>query len=155
MAKRPGLGSILVLSGWCGLVAGLIEVATIVVRKEHVRRESSLWHEPPFRLADPGDQPWPFLAAGTAGMGRHAWPRRAAVGWLIARVAAPIVPLPALLIAFPRIYTLAWLALTLGIALRLVPVLESQSAALPAAGTGNPPVALAILIAAGRVTLGE
>ena len=32
-SKQPGFFSLIVLSGWCGLVAGLLEVATIVVRK--------------------------------------------------------------------------------------------------------------------------
>src|SRR5580704_17301930 len=32
-SKRTGLISLLLLSAWCGLVAGLLEVATIVLRK--------------------------------------------------------------------------------------------------------------------------
>src|SRR5271156_2154847 len=35
--KRPlGIFSILVLSAWCGLIAGLLEVGTIVLRKHFV-----------------------------------------------------------------------------------------------------------------------
>jgi hypothetical protein len=33
LAISPGLASMLVVSAWCGLVAGLLEVAAIVVRK--------------------------------------------------------------------------------------------------------------------------
>ena len=31
---RPGFLSLLLLSAWCGLVAGLLEVGTIIVRKQ-------------------------------------------------------------------------------------------------------------------------
>ena len=33
-AKPPGLISVVFLSLWCGIVAGLLEVATIVIRKQ-------------------------------------------------------------------------------------------------------------------------
>ena len=36
VAKRPGLMSLLLLSAWCGIAAGLLEVGTIVIRKEAV-----------------------------------------------------------------------------------------------------------------------
>ena len=50
---RLGPLSILLLSGWCGLVAGLLEVAVTVVRQANGRPESVLLDEPTFRLADP------------------------------------------------------------------------------------------------------
>jgi hypothetical protein len=33
-ANRPGFPSLLLLSAWCGLVAGSLEVGTIVLRKQ-------------------------------------------------------------------------------------------------------------------------
>jgi hypothetical protein len=45
--SRLGLTSLLVLSAWCGLVAGSLEVSTIVFRKQvfdpnHLRRQGRL-----------------------------------------------------------------------------------------------------------------
>ena len=54
------------------------------------------------------------------------WPRRG--GWLFTRVLCAIGLLPALLVAFPRIYALAWLVVALGVAAQLVPRLERDRA---------------------------
>ena len=125
LSKPMGLVSILLLSVWCGLVAGLIEVGTIVVRKtafdaNHLYGLSRhfVWLVPLANLCI-------FVALGVLGwVGGLAWPRRG--GWLIKRGLCAIVLLPPLLIAFPRIYSLAWLAVTVGVAARLVPILESN-----------------------------
>ena len=37
------------------------------------------------------------------------------------------MPLPVLLVAFPRVYSLAWLVVTAGMAVRLVPLLEANA----------------------------
>ena len=47
---------------------------------------------------------------------------------------------------FPRIYTLAWLAVTLGIAMRLVPILESNPRRFRRLVQATFPVALSIVI---------
>ena len=105
VAKRPGLISLLLLSAWCGLVAGLLEVGTIVLRKQTVRPESSLRDEPPLRLADPGDEPRRFPGAGIVRVDRRLG--LAATRSLAACAAscARSRSLPMFLIAFPRIYT--------------------------------------------------
>ena len=64
--RRLGLISILVLSAWCGLIAGLLEVGTIVLRKQRARSGSSLQDEPALRLADPSFERLRLSDAGTA-----------------------------------------------------------------------------------------
>ena len=61
---RLGFVSLLFLSAWCGLVAGLLEVGTIVRQQAHRRSQSALWHEPALRLAHPADEPGRFPGRG-------------------------------------------------------------------------------------------
>ena len=123
--SRPRFISLLLLSAWCGLVAGLFEVGTIALRKQmldsdHLYRMSRhfIWLIPLsnlcvfFTLA--------FLGSGIVLL----WPRRGR--WLFTRGLCAIVVLPSLLVAFPRVYPLAWLVVALGIATWLVPFIESQ-----------------------------
>jgi hypothetical protein len=114
------------LSVWCGLVAGLLEVGTIVLRKTFFDANHLYGISRHFVWLIPVANLGIVLALGLLGwVASLASPRR--VGWLVKRGLCAIVPLPAVLIAFPRIYTLAWLAVTLGIAARLVPVFESSA----------------------------
>ena len=129
--------SILLLSAWCGLVAGLLEVGTIVIRKELFDDESSLRDEPPFRLADPGDEPRRLPRVGIIRVGRRSWPGRAAVAGFSTRILCALVLLPIVLIAFPRIYTMAWLAVTLGLASTSRPAPRVERPAVPAVRPGQ------------------
>ena len=43
VANRPGLFPLLVLSAWCGLVAGLLEVGAIVLRKRMLESDHLYW----------------------------------------------------------------------------------------------------------------
>ena len=105
--NRPGLISLLLLSAWCGLVAGLLEVGTIVLRKQvfdpdHLYKMSRhfVWLIPLSNLCV-------FLTLGLVGCGVIlVWPRRGR--WLFARGLCALALLPAMLVAFPRIYGLAW-----------------------------------------------
>jgi len=145
VAKPFGLISLLLLSAWCGLVAGLLEVGTIVVRKEAFDANHLYGMSRHFVWLVPATNLCVFLALGLLGwVISWAWPRRG--GWLVARGLCALVLLPVFLIAFPRIYTLAWLAVTLGVAARLVPVLESSPRGLRRAVYWSFPLALAILL---------
>ncbi len=125
--SRRGLLAFLVLSGWCGLVSGLLEVGTIVVRKHtfdtnHLYGMSRhfLWLVPMTNLCI-------FLAVGgTSYLSALIWPRRGA--WLASRGLCALTLLPPLLVAFPQIYGLAWLVVAIGTSARLVPVLERRAA---------------------------
>jgi arylsulfatase A-like enzyme len=120
---RPGLIALLLLSAWCGLVAGLLEAGTIVLRKQvfdpnplYRMSRHFVWLIP---LANLGV----FLALGLIGVILvAAWPRRGR--WLFKRGLCAMAVLPPLLVGFPRIYSLAWLAVALGAAAQLVPRLE-------------------------------
>ncbi len=122
-AGRPGAVGWLLLSAWCGLVAGLLEVGTIVLRKETFDPNRLYWMSRHFVWLIPVVDLGIFLAMGFVGViARVAWPRRAP--WLLARVLCAATILPVLLVGFPRVYTAAFVAVALGIAAQLVPVIE-------------------------------
>jgi arylsulfatase A-like enzyme len=125
-AKSMDLVAILLLSAWGGIIAGLLEVGTLVVRKmvfdsNHLYGMSRhfVWLVPVTNLVI-------FLTMGSlAWAASLVWPRQGP--WLFARGLCAFMLLPAFLIAFPGIYTPAWLIAALGIAVWLVPVLESRA----------------------------
>jgi arylsulfatase A-like enzyme len=116
------------VSAWCGLSAGLLEVAAIVLRK-YTFGPSQLygisryfvWVIPLANLAL-------FLALGTIlSLVAAAWPRRGQ--WLAVRSFCALTPLPAALVAAPQIHTLAWLVIMLGIATNIARPLERRARA--------------------------
>ena len=145
VAKRPGLFSSLILAAGCGLVADMLEVGTIVVRKTAFDANHLYGMSRHFVWLVPVANVCVFLALGSLGwIASLAWPFRGR--WLAARGLCAVAPLPAVLIAFPRIYTLAWLSVTVGIATRLVPVLESNPRRFRRAVKISFPLAVAILL---------
>jgi arylsulfatase A-like enzyme len=147
--------SLLLLSAWRGLVAGLLEVATIVVRKslfdpDHLSRMSChfVWLVPLSNVAV-------FLTLGLLGCGvTLVWPRRGR--WLFTRVLGALGLLPFLLVAFPRIYSLAWLVAALGMAARLVPLVEHRSRGFRRFVLASLPAAVAIVaILGGSLWVGD
>ncbi len=148
MADRLGFRSLLVLSAWCGLIAGWLEVATIVVRKQvfdpdHLYKMSRhfVWLVPLSNLCV-------FLMLGLVGcVVVLAWPRRGR--WLFARILCAITLLPPILVAFPRIYSLAWFVVALGVAIRLVPRLERNRGILRRIVRVSFPAAIAIVASLG------
>jgi arylsulfatase A-like enzyme len=71
------------------------------------------------------------------------WPRRGRS--LFFRVVGAFALLPALLVAFPRIYTLAWLIVALGSAARLVPLFERAGPSFRRFVAASLPAAVAIV----------
>ena len=128
VAEPLGLVSLLILSAWCGLVAGLLEVATIVIRKRlfdsiqlYGKSRHFVWMIPAANLCV-------FLVLGVLGCALVlAWPARGR--WLVKRVLCALALLPALLVAIPQIYSLAWVLVSVGVAIRLVPALERRAQA--------------------------
>ncbi len=141
----PGLAGWLLLSAWCGLVAGLLEVGTIVLRKETVDPNRLYGISRHFVWMIPMVDLGLFLVLGCVGiLACLAWPRRGPR--LLARLLCATTILPVLLIGFPRIYTAASAAVCLGIAAWLVPMLERHprtTRRIVACGT---PAALAIVL---------
>jgi arylsulfatase A-like enzyme len=113
----------LVLSAWCGLISGLLEVGTIVVRKHTYDTNHLYGMSRHFVWLIPASNLCIFLAMGIGScLAVRIWPR--VVGWLASRWLCALTILPPLLVAFPRIHGLAWSIVALGIAARLVPALN-------------------------------
>jgi arylsulfatase A-like enzyme len=141
--NRSGLVSILILSVWCGLVAGLLEVGTIVVRKEAFDANHLYGMSRHFVWLVPVSNVLVFCVLGSMGcFVCMAWKGRGER--LVGRGLCAMVLLPPVLIAFPRIYTLAWFAVTAGIAARLVPVFELRPHQFRRAVVYTFPIALGI-----------
>lgn len=125
-ARRPGrigAGALLGLSAWCGTLAGLLEVAAFVARKRFfdTNRLISMSHH--FTWLVPLTDVLILLIVGAAGSlivaFRPEGGRRA-----VLRTLCALTVLPALLAAFPQVYSLAWLAVAVGVSFRLVSLLE-------------------------------
>jgi arylsulfatase A-like enzyme len=137
--------SVILLSAACGLVAGLLEVATVVVRKQlfdpdHLYKMSRhfVWLIPVSNLCV-------FLTLGLlASAVILVSPRRG--HWLFMRVLCAFTLLPSFLVGFPRIYGLALLVVALGLSVRVVPSID-----------GNRPgfrrLVLGSILAAGAIVL--
>jgi glucan phosphoethanolaminetransferase (alkaline phosphatase superfamily) len=146
IADRSGLLALLGLSAWCGLVAGLLEVAAIVLRKRLVDPDQLYGLSRHFVWMIPLIDLGLFLALGGLGwMAARAWPRRGRR--LVGRILGALTILPALLVAFPRIYSLAWLVVALGAATRLAPLAERHPRGLRRLARATSPAALAIALA--------
>jgi arylsulfatase A-like enzyme len=121
--KQTGALSLLILSAWCGLIAGLLEVGTIVLRKTTFDPDQFYKLSRHFVWIIPLSNVCVLFALGLLGCGVIlAWPRSGR--WLFARVLCALTLLPSILIALPRIYGLASLVVALGVATRLVPFLD-------------------------------
>jgi arylsulfatase A-like enzyme len=125
VASRPGLFSILKFTSWCGLVAGLLEVGSIVVRKWfdpnrfYMMSRHFVWLVPMTNLLL-------FIGLGiVTWLVVWMWPRRGR--WLMARVLCALALWPMVLAAAPRIFALAWLAVAFGAASRIVPSIERNA----------------------------
>jgi len=121
--NRLGFTSLLLLSAWCGLVAGLLEVGTIVLRKQVFDPDHFYNMSRHFVWLIPLTNLGVFLALGLFGCGVIlVWPSGGR--WLFARGLGAIGFLPSILVAFPRVYSLAWLVVALGLAAQLVSLIE-------------------------------
>ncbi|MGC8644047.1 MAG: sulfatase-like hydrolase/transferase, partial [Isosphaeraceae bacterium] len=117
---------LLVLSLWCGLLAGPLEVGAIVLRTHFLALNRFYWMTRHFVWLVPLTNLLIFLALGLAfwlvALCGHSG------RWLAARLLCALTLLPPLWAAFPRVYAIAWFFLALGIAARLVPILQHHAA---------------------------
>jgi arylsulfatase A-like enzyme len=124
--KRLGLTRLLLLSAWCGVVAGLLEVGTIVLRKQLIDPNQLYGMCRHFPWLIPVTNLYVFLALGIVTyFASLAWPRRD--HGLVTRLLCALTVLPVLLVAVPRVYTLAWFIAALGVAAHLVPLCERNA----------------------------
>ena len=121
------VADVLVLSVWCGLAAGELEVAARIVYRAvssterlYLMTRHFVWLVPLINLAL-------FLGIGILlGLAMRLWPRR--TSWLSPRLIVTAAILPVLALAGRRIYLEAWLLVAAGLALRIAPVLERHPA---------------------------
>ena len=98
--RGPGLVSLLLLSAWCGLVAGLLEVGTIALRKQVFDPNRLYWMSRHFAWLIPLTNVGLFLVLGLCGcVVGAAWPRRGR--WLVLHVLCAIDAVANLLDRFP------------------------------------------------------
>jgi arylsulfatase A-like enzyme len=127
IAAWLGFVRILVLLAWCGLVSGLLEVGALVLRKTTFDPNQLYWMTRHFVWLIPVTNLGFFLAVGLL-LGLVILAGRRRGSWLAARLLCALTLLPAALVAFPQVYDWAWMLVTLGIATRLVPILERHCA---------------------------
>jgi len=126
-ADRSGSGSLLLLSAWCGLVSGLLEVGATCLRKRTVDVNQLYWSSRHFVWLVPLIDLAIFLGLGVV-LSVAAWLSRRRIYGLSARVVGGLALLPPLLAAFPGIYGLAGLLLAQGIVARSAPALSRRAA---------------------------
>ena len=92
--NRLGFISLLLLSAWCGLVAGLLEVGTIVLRKQVFDPDHLYRMSRHFVWLIPLVEPLCFPDAGIVGVWRHPGLAAAAVAGSLcaARARLPAYP---------------------------------------------------------------
>jgi arylsulfatase A-like enzyme len=153
--RRLGALDVLLLSVWCGLAAGLLEVGVRILGRVldprsslYLRSRHFVWMVPLsnlllFSLAGL------FLAAAT-----RLWPRRG--GWLCPRLIGFWAALPVLSVSSARVYPVAWAVLALGIAMILARALERQANRLRWRLLASfPGLLVLVLVSAGSVFGGD
>jgi arylsulfatase A-like enzyme len=125
LPHKGGLGpwGVLTLSAWCGLVAGWLEVGTKVLCRSIDPTNRLYMMSRHFVWLTPFSNLLLFSSIGVLlATATKLCPRRG--GWLIPRLICAGAILPALLVAGPQVYPVAWSILALGIASRLIPWME-------------------------------
>ncbi len=125
--SRLGPVDVLVLTVWCGLAAGLLEVGTRALcraidptKRLYMMSRHFIWLVPLVNLLV-------FMGLGLfLAVLTRLWPRLG--GWLSPRLVCGLAILPSFLVAFPQVFAAAWFILALGIAFRLVPLFERKAA---------------------------
>ncbi len=151
--SRLGPIDVLLLSAWCGLAAGELEVASRVISRNlgatnglYLMMRHFIWLVPLIDMSV-------FLALGLLlAMATRFWPRRA--GWLGPRLLFAWAILPALLLAGRGIYTEALIVLALGFASLVTPVFERDPARMRRYVALSFPLLLAAVIMQGLLLVG-
>lgn len=125
LQRLSSIPSIFALAVSCGLIAGLLEVAVIVARKRLFEADQILKLSHHFIWLIPVANLCVFLALAVIGSAVVvAWPRRGRR--LITRTFAAFTILPALLVAFPKIYSISQVFVAGGVAAWIVPFLGAK-----------------------------
>jgi glucan phosphoethanolaminetransferase (alkaline phosphatase superfamily) len=154
VAHRLSLLPLLMLSAWCGLVAGLLEVGTIILRKRVIGANPFFGMSRHFVWLIPVTDLLIFLCLGIVLASFIAW-RPSQGRWLRGRLLCALGLLPSLLVAFPEIYFLAWLIVTLGIASWATPVMEQYAGAVRRLTEISLPILLGIVAVLAACLFGD
>jgi arylsulfatase A-like enzyme len=142
--ERLGPFSILVLSAWCGLVAGLLETGIIILRKHYVDLNHFYGMSRHFVWLIPLADSLMFVALGLVLSLVIRWGARGRR--MAPRALGTLALLPPFLAAFPRIYGAAGVLLAMGVAARMVPALELRAAGFARMVRLSFPVAACLLV---------
>jgi arylsulfatase A-like enzyme len=133
------------LSAWCGLASGLLEVATRVISRIIDPSQRLYMVSRHFVWLGPLSSLLVFLVMGLVlSVAVKLFPR--AAGWLGTRLLCACALLPVLMAAGPQIYPEAWAVVGMGIAVQLVPILERRITDLPRKFRWSFPVMVALVI---------
>ena len=152
--RRLGPLDVLVLSVWCGLAGGELEVAARVLYKNSSSTNQLYGMTRHFVWVVPLVDLSLFVGMGVFWVvAVKLWPRRA--GWLSPRFVGALALLPALRVAGPQVYIIAWLIFALGIASWLAPVLERHAAGMRRRMLWSFPVLLGMVLVQAGVVVGQ
>jgi arylsulfatase A-like enzyme len=150
--RRPGPLDVFVLSSWCGLAGGCLEVLTRIICKHaashqmYAMSRHFVWMAPLCNLLL-------FSAFGLLlALATKLWPRRG--GWISSRLVGFAASLPALLWISPRLYLWASAILASGISARLGAIVERRPDEVRRRLALTVPVLLGIALASASVLLG-
>ncbi len=142
--SRRGFPSLLLLSAWCGLVSGLLEVGITVLRKQTFDINHLYWMSRHFVWMVPLTDLAIFVLAGVALSSLARWGGRRG-RWLAPRLLCGLTLLPPIWAASSRIFGPAGVLLAVGAAWQLVPALERHAAGFRRLVRLSAPAAAAIL----------
>ena len=145
LATLPGPISLVAFSAWCGLAAGLLEVAAIVIRKEVVGPDHLYRISRHFIWLIPLTNVCVFAVVGLlVQIADLFWPRLGR--WIGVRLLCALSLSPVLMIALPRLYGHACFVLALGASARLVPFCERHARGVQQVFRISVPVLLALFL---------
>ena len=117
----------LLLSAWCGLSSGLVEVAAVTARKRFVDSNQLYWMSRHFVWLVTITNLVVFIVLGMIlSLLVLIWRGRGR--WVATRLLGTLTLLPLFWATFPQIHAVASFVLALGVAIRLVPVFERRAA---------------------------
>jgi arylsulfatase A-like enzyme len=149
--KRRKLLPWLLLCGWCGLVAGLLEVGATIARKQFFDFNRLYWTSRHFIWMVPLADLVVFLGLGMVLWLISRWLGRRGC-WLANRMLGVFLFVPAFWAAFPRIHELAAVVLLGGVMVRLVPAVERRGVGFRRLVVCSfPVVVLAVAVLAGSI----
>ncbi len=136
----------LALSCWCGLAAGLLEVAILVARKRLFDINQFFWMSRHFVWLIPATNVAVFAVIASAVAPLSFW-SRSAHAYVSRRLLCALFLLPIFWVGFPAIFGPAGLLLSLGIATRLVPIIEANPEVFRRLVKVSTPIFVAIFVA--------